>query len=172
MVKINKIGVGKDGHSIRVDVDGNVNNVYILTEEQYKGLDTVDTDNLYSGGPYESGRADITLTEEEIRAEHKEFDGFERHLMIIVIKAEDETVVKAAFHGEPIYKSLMEAAVELDATCRPPVWFIDKFLRFKAVEAALEAGDVTMAAKYWSEFMTHGESPMRGRGRGGCGCHA
>lgn len=172
-MEINELGINRDGKSITVNVSGGVTKLYILDAEQYKGKDTYKQDNLHVETSVD-GAIELTLTDEDIRAEGKvrHFPGFAVILTIVVIEAGGKTYTRAVFHGEPLYRSLMEAAAELDATCRTPVWFIDKFLRFKAVEAALEAGDVTMAKKYWKEFMTHGDSPMRGRGRGGCGCHA
>lgn len=152
---------------------------YILDAKQYIGGKTYDKDYLYASENKENKSTGRFIAIEDlaktIKESKEDFEDFTGRLMVFVAETTTdgvtETAVKVMFYGEPLYRSLMEAAAELDATCRVPVWFIDKFLRFKAVEAAVEAGDITMAVKYWEEFMTHGESPMLGRAAGGCGCH-
>ncbi len=151
---------------------------YILDAKQYIGEKTYDKDYLYMSENEEKSIGRTIFIEDlakTIKESKEDFEDFTGRLIVFVAETttdgETETAVKVMFYGEPLYRSLMEAAAELDATCRVPVWFIDKFLRFKAVEAAIEAGDITMAVKYWEEFMTHGESPMVGRAAGGCGCH-
>lgn len=178
-------GLNEDNFIIWVTTQQKSNfTFYLLDAKQYTGSDTHEEDYLYKKEVKNNNSMSlISATKDDIKKQREDFDSFAGKLIIVLVEAkpldsdgkEDtdnkETLVKAIFYGEPLYRSLMEAAAELDATCRVPVWFIDKFLRFKAVEAAIEAGDITMAAKYWDEFMTHGESPMKGRAGGGCGCH-
>ncbi len=178
------IGLNEDSFSVlgTVSKKGNVT-LYLLDAKQYIGEDTHEKDYIYKSENKGTNIVFAIVKKDDIKKQNEDFDGFAGKLIIALVEvtplnsdgSEDTankfTVVKALFYGEPLYRSLMEAAAELDATCRVPVWFIDKFLRFKAVEAAIEAGDITMAVKYWDEFMTHGESPIRGRAGGGCGCH-
>lgn len=178
------IGLNEDSFGILGSFTrkGNIT-IYLLDAKQYTGSDTHEDDYIYKSELKNTNIVFASVTKDDIKKQNEDFDGFAGKLIIALFEvtplgsdgkedtANKETVVKALFYGEPLYRSLMEAAAELDATCRVPVWFIDKFLRFKAVEAAIEAGDITMAIKYWDEFMTHGESPMKGRAGGGCGCH-
>lgn len=178
------IGLNEDNFSYLATLKKKSNvTLYLLDAKQYMGSDTHEEDYIYKSETKGSVIIGGSVRKDDIKKQNEDFDSFAGKLIIALFEItpldsdgkEDatnkETVVKALFYGEPLYRSLMEAAAELDATCRVPVWFIDKFLRFKAVEAAIEAGDITMAVKYWDEFMTHGESPMKGRAVGGCGCH-
>ncbi len=178
------IGLNEDNFIVLASLSKKSNvTTYILDAKQYTGSDTHEEDYIYKSEKKGTTFFLTSVSKDDIKAQNEDFDGFAGKLIIALFEitpldsdgkedtANKETVVKALFYGEPLYRSLMEAAAELDATCRVPVWFIDKFLRFKAVEAAIEAGDITMAIKYWDEFMTHGESPMKGRAGGGCGCN-
>ena len=47
---------------------------------------------------------------------------------------------------------MREIAMNRDKVCEPPRWLLDLFLRQKALEAAIEAGDFALACKWWKEF--------------------
>lgn len=78
-----------------------------------------------------------------------------------------------AFDRRPLLDDLRSAACELTGGCGRPLWFIEKFLLLRGLEAAALLGDAPRAARLWGLTGWDGAPgrPAPGR-RGGCGCHA
>lgn len=78
-----------------------------------------------------------------------------------------------AFDRRPLLDDLRSAACELTGGCGRPLWFIEKFLLLRGLEAAALLGDAPRAARLWALTGWDGApgrpAPRRG---GGCGCHA
>ena len=173
MTTFTDFGVTRDGKTVVIGLtsDETVDAIYLLDGERMKGSATYWQDYLYKipvGGKEYRG----SVTEAQVKKATGE--GIGGKLLFAVADVGGTLTIVATFHSEPLYHDLMEAAMTMDRECAPPAWFVDRFLRFKAVEAALEAGHWTLATKYWDEFMSRGErAGMGGHGRaGGCGCHA
>lgn len=78
-----------------------------------------------------------------------------------------------AFDRRPLLDDLRAAACELTGGCGRPLWFIEKFLLLRGLEAAAGLGDAARAARLWGLTGWDGAPgrPTRGAA-GGCGCHA
>lgn len=54
----------------------------------------------------------------------------------------------------PYYRKMMSYVKEVGNDCEIPKWFIDSYLRFKALELSLSTGHYTQAISYWRRFFT------------------
>lgn len=192
MLKFNELTITRDGRAMVIDVavrdmpyyrdrEGNpsvfVSDIYIVSHRQYKdaGSYRLPKNHVFSvkvDGEVTSFRT--ALTEREIC--HLKDD-----LFFVIVEAKgsprgdtpcgmDEAfVIGAVYYEEPVYHDLVVAACDLRLSCEPPRWFIDRWLRLQAVNAAVNAGQYMMACRLWEDFM-RGKligSPIKQ----GCNCH-
>lgn len=52
----------------------------------------------------------------------------------------------------PFYRSTLGCMKEVENSCDVPKTFIDKLLRFKALELCIKTGNYSQAIKYWNKF--------------------
>lgn len=67
----------------------------------------------------------------------------------------DPIVMKTVIDLYPIYQSLMQNVKEVENSCEIPYNFVDKYLRFKAVQLAIATGNYPIAIKYWKMFFAN-----------------
>lgn len=126
-------------------------------------LDAVSGDALAEAEADETGA--LTLTAEEL-AGRPTLAG-----RLLLVASGGRTA--AAFDRRPLLDDLRAAACELAGGCGRPLWFIEKFLLLRGLEAAAGLGDAARAARLWG-LTGWGGAPGRPapRAAGGCGCHA
>lgn len=78
----------------------------------------------------------------------------QKNLFFVYVIASDDTysIMGVIADLYPYYKTMMYYIKEVECDCEIPKWFIDRFLRFKAVELSLKTGHYTQAIEYWNRF--------------------
>lgn len=168
MIQINELKISSDGSNLIVDVQIKDNPVYANVYLEYIKIDTQDTfigstpsnDCVYSK-IFEDNIKSIQLTipANEIMAD------LTSNLFFIFIKAkgspteivecnqDTNLVIGSVFYSYPIYCRLLNSIQQSElACCEPPMFFIDEFLKYKALQLALISGDAMAAADYYKRF--------------------
>lgn len=65
---------------------------------------------------------------------------------------DNQTTLGVVANLYPFYRSIIGCMKEIESDCDIPKTFIDKLLRFKALELCIKTGYYTQAIKYWNKF--------------------
>lgn len=65
---------------------------------------------------------------------------------------DNQTTLGVAANLYPFYRNTMGCMKEVEEECSIPKTFIDRLLRFKALELSIATGNYAQAIKYWNKF--------------------
>lgn len=167
MVEFNELNINQDGSILTLDVS--IKDLSYYTDVYIDAI-IIDTQDTYTEGGPSSSPIYTTTIAPNTKNQRLELDKIDLNVdlnktlfFIWVITrgtpsldtpcGEDNYINLGVTYAKyPIYRQAVDSMKELEDECKVPKFFIDTFLRLKAIEFAVLTNNYEMAVKFWQKF--------------------